>query len=381
MRRLQSDPRPEWKVWAESLDYSWHSEGGACSWNEGVAYLLTSDEVEILRVRADEVHAMCLTVVEKVVRENLWSRLGIRTEDVPLLRLSWERREWSLTGRFDFMLDAQGEMKLIEYNAESALTLIETAKVQRAWLKEAMPDHKQFNTLRESLVAAWRGCGVYSAHAAWRPRHREVEATMRFMAGTMREAGIKTTLMAMHCLGWESRRGEFVDGDGQVIECCAKLYPWAWMLEERFAAHVPQARCRFVEPAWRHLLGAKGLLVLLWEQFPGHPALLPAFDDDSRLEGAFVSKPLFGREGHNITIRSHDRVMQQSSGDFEGMPVIHQQLAESPRFDGCIPQFGVWMVEGRAVALGMRETESLIIDGDSPFTPHAVERMQPSQTT
>ena len=316
---------------------------------------------------------MCLAVMERVVRENLWNRLGVRVEHVPLLRHSWERQDWSLGGRFDFMLDANGEMKLIEYNAESALTLIETAKVQRAWLNEVLPGRGQFNTLRESLVQAWRDSGHSMAHAAWRPRHREVEATMRFMAGTMREAGIQTTLMAMHCLGWDSRRGEFVDGDGQVVECCAKLYPWAWMLEERFAERLPQARCRFVEPAWRHLLGSKGVLALLWEQFSGHPALLPAFDDEKRLKGAFVSKPLFGREGHNIVIRTADRVLEQTSGEFDGMPLIHQQLAESPRFDGFIPQFGVWMIRESAVALGMRETDSLIINGDSPFTPHAID--------
>lgn len=275
-------------------------------------------------------------------------------------------------GRFDFMLDGNGQFKLIEYNAESALTLVETAKVQRAWLEKTTLGGQQFNALRESLVATWRSSGTACAHVAWRPRHREVEATMRFLADTMREAGIATTLMALHCLGWDSRRGEFVDSEGRVVECCVKLYPWAWMLEERFAQHVSQSHCRFVEPAWRHMLGSKGLLVLLWEQFPGHPALLPAFDGGFSGEDSYVSKPLFGREGHNITICSGGRVRQQSGGDFDGMPVISQAFVASPDFDGRIPQFGIWMLEDRAVALGIRETDSLIVNGDSPFTPHVI---------
>lgn len=372
MKRLVVEPRPGWRAWADRLDYSWHSEGGTCGWNEGVVYEFSTDEAAALLLCAEEVHRMCLAATERVVREGLWQRLGIAEKDVPLIRRSWERQEWSLAGRFDFMLDAHGQFKLIEYNAESALSLVETAKAQRAWLEETAPGDRQFNTLRESLVAAWRSSGISCAHVAWRPRHREVEATMRFLAEIMREAGITTTLMSLHSLGWDSRRSEFVDSQGRVVECCAKLYPWAWMLEERFAAHVAQARCSFVEPPWRHMLGSKGLLVLLWEQFPGHPALLPAFYGKFSGEGNFVSKPLFGREGHNVTIRSGGRVRQQTGGDFDGMPLIHQEFVASPQFDGRIPQFGVWMIGGRAVALGIRETDSLIVNGDSPFTPHVI---------
>lgn len=372
MKRLALEPRAEWHAWADRLGYAWHSEGGSCSWNEGVAYSLTAEEAESLCKSAEEAHRMCLAAVERVVRENLWPRVGIAERDVAVLKRSWERQEWSLGGRFDFMFDAHGQAKLIEYNAESALTLIETAIVQRAWLDAASLGGRQFNTLRESLVAAWQSSGTTCAHVVWRPRHREVEATMRFLAETMREAGITTTLMAMHCVGWNSRLGEFVDGEHNILECCAKLYPWAWMFEERFAQHLTQARCRFVEPPWRHILGSKGLLVLLWEQFPWHPVLLPAFSGEFPLGKSFVRKPLLGREGHNITICSDGRVSQASGGDFADMPVISQEFVASPRFDGRIPQFGVWMVGDRAVALGIRETESLIIDSDSPFTPHII---------
>lgn len=372
MKRITLEPRPTWTAWADSLDYAWHSEGGTCSWNEGVAYLLTEAEEQLLRTSAEQAHRMAVSAVERVVRESLWSRMGIPDKDVSLLKRSWERQEWSLGGRFDFMLDGNGQPKLIEYNAESTLTLIETAKVQRAWFEAAGVGRRQFNTLRESMVAAWRSSGTASAHVAWRPRHREVESTMRFLAEAMREAGIPTTLMAMHSLGWNSRLREFVDSEGQVIECCAKLYPWAWMLEERFASHLPHSSCRFVEPPWRHLLSSKALLALMWEQFPEHPALVPAYTREFSLKKPFVSKPLLGREGHNITIFNEGDVCQRSGGDFEGMPLMTQEFVASPRFDDRIPQFGVWMVGAEAVALGIRETDGLIVNGDSPFTPHAI---------
>ncbi|MBK8040139.1 MAG: glutathionylspermidine synthase family protein [Verrucomicrobiaceae bacterium] len=373
MRRITVSERPGWKTLIENQGCGWHSLDDICSWNETVAYVLTSQEVEELKERAEEVHQMYLKAVAHVVSEALWQRLGISADSVDILRSSYERGEWSLTGRFDFMMDAAGEMKLIEYNPDAALTLVETMVIQHEWRKAHMPGMKQWNDLRQSLVEAWRGSGFQHVHCAWRPRHIEVAGTAHLMADIIREAGLKATLMALHCLGWNPHTQAFVDMDDQEVECCWKVYPWDWMLAERFAPHVRGARCRFVEPAWRHLLSSKAMLAVLWELFPDHPALLPCFEADELRSGSWVSKPIFGREGHNIVIRRESVVLQQTGGEFTGQRQIHQRMAESPRFDGYVPQFGVWMVADKAVALGMREELNHIIEGHSLFTPHVVE--------
>jgi len=85
-----------------------------------------------------------------------------------------------------------------------------------------------------------------------------------------------------------------------------------------------------------------------------------------------VSKPLLGREGQNITIRRGDHVLQHTEGDFDGQRCIHQEFVESESFDGFLPQLGVWMVGEKAVALGIRETQELIVVSDSPFLPRFV---------
>jgi len=46
----------------------------------------------------------------------------------------------------------------------------------------------------------------------------------------------------------------------------------------------------------------KAILLLLWELFPGHPYLLPAFFSGDGLVN-YVKKPLLSREGANIEIR------------------------------------------------------------------------------
>jgi glutathionylspermidine synthase len=85
----------------------------------------------------------------------------------------------------------------------------------------------------------------------------------------------------------------------------------------RFGAKLMSAPTRWIEPPWKAVLSNKGILPLLWEMFPNHPNLLPAFfEDDARaaeLGSSYVRKPLLSREGANVTLVSG------------GMPLDEQQ--------------------------------------------------------
>ena len=72
---------------------------------------------------------------------------------------------------------------------------------------------------------------------------------------------------------------------------------------------------RSFEPFWKLILGNKALLPLLWQMYPNHENLLPAYFDDPKSELTavgkedefsklkhFVSKPLFGREGLGVML-------------------------------------------------------------------------------
>ncbi len=372
MIRRISPPRPQWTSLVERQGYHWHTDETGPCWREDAYYECTPSEVAKLRQTAQECLALYQLAAARVVHEHWWSRVGIREVDVPFVRASWERADWSLAGRFDFLWDAHGQPKLLEFNADTALTLLETALIQRDWLQAVHPEAAQFNQLHESLVAAWRTSGLRHIHCAWRPRHPEIEGTVRYLARTVREAGLEATLTALHCLGWHRASSRFVDREGRPVECCWKLYPSEWMLREPFAQHLPQTHCQFVEPLWRLLFSSKGMLAILWELFPDHPALLPCYDSPAALAGDFVTKPLFGREGHNITIHAKGRILAETTGEFASQPCIHQQFVSSPRFHGAVAQLGIWMVRGEAVALGLRESQDLILSSHSPFVPHLI---------
>ena len=102
--------------------------------------------------------------------------------------------------------------------------------------------------------------------------------------------------------------GSFVDLEDRAIDLAFKLYPWEWMFHDAFGAKLIDAPTRWVEPPWKAILSNKGILPLLWEMFPNHPNLLPAwFEDDpdaAQLGASYVRKPLYSREGANVTMVS-----------------------------------------------------------------------------
>jgi len=52
------------------------------------------------------------------------------------IRQSWERRDPSLYGRFDFAYGGEGDAKLLEYNADTPTSLFESAVVQWFWVEQ-----------------------------------------------------------------------------------------------------------------------------------------------------------------------------------------------------------------------------------------------------
>lgn len=375
MKRVTCETRSAWQQLCERAGYRWHTEASGPCWREGAAYELSAAEATRLQTAANQSYTLLLEAVARVVRDHEWQRAGILAEHVPILRQSYERGDLPLCGRFDFLMDESGQPKLLEYNADGALTMLETAIIQREWQQQVMPGAEQLNRLHDSLKRAWQASGLTEVHCVWRPRHPEIEGTVRYMTRLIREAGLAASMQAIHTLGWDRKSRCFIDMDGAEVEACYKLYPWVWMLRESFIDHVSHASCRFIEPAWSHLLTSKAMLALLWEWFPDHPALLPCYHEGLKLSGTVVTKPVFGREGHNIMIRDESRIMAQTSGDFSGSPCIHQRYVSSPRFDGFLPQFGIWMAQGEAAALGIRESQADIIDQDSAFVPHFISSM------
>ncbi len=393
MRREPSVPRPDWQARVESVGVPHHtSADGTPYWNEGACYVLSMDEVDVLEAATAELHARCLDAVAHVVARGRWDELAIPRAAVPLIEESWARGEPTLYGRFDLAFDGRGAPRMLEYNADTPTSLVEAAVAQWYWLEDVHPGGDQFNSLHERLVAAWREtvaervggarwgvptlappamlAGKPLVHFACMPDPEDV-ATVTYLRDTAEQAGLATAPLLMDDIGWDAGLRRFVDLDGRPIGAAFKLYPWEWMAREQFAAHLREAPTRWVEPAWKMVLSNKGILAILWELFPDHPNLLPAYFDEWRLE-AYARKPLLSREGANVRLVMFGEELAASGGDYGEEGHVYQALAVLPRFDGRVPVLGSWVVAGEPAGMGVREGDGLITTNASRFVPHRI---------
>ena len=99
-------------------------------WDESAYYKFSLKEIDAIEDASNELYAMCLKAVEHIVRDNLFSRMGIKNKDIPLIVDSWDRRDRSMYGRFDFIYNGSGQPKMLEFNADTPTALLEAGVVQ-----------------------------------------------------------------------------------------------------------------------------------------------------------------------------------------------------------------------------------------------------------
>ena len=370
MQRHRSHPRSDWQNKVEEIGFTYHTHDAGPYWDESVCYEFTTAEVEVLEAAARELHHLSIEAAGAVIENDWWQRLGIPPAAIPGIRASWERDDFSVYGRFDLCYDGQSPPKLLEYNADTPTALLEAAIVQWFWLQDVCPDADQFNSIHERLIEAWRRWAGTTIHFSSVKEHPEDEQTVLYLRDTCEQAGVNTQSVYIEDIGWDRRRSCFVDLDAKPIRHCFKLYPWEWLWHEEFGIHLTGDGVQFIEPTWKMLLSNKGLLPILWELFPDHPNLLPAFELAAPLGDHFVRKPKLSREGSNVTWIENGVVVEETGGDYGEEGHVYQALAPMPDFDGHRPICGVWIVDHEPAGLGIREDTRRITGDLSRFVPH-----------
>jgi len=370
--RMECPPaRAGWRQRVEDAGLLWHGAEGEPYWSEDRSLALTLAAAETLEDAANELHALCLDACDQIVRRGWWERLALPEQAIGMVQTSWLAGDPALYGRFDLAWDGRGTPRLLEYNADTPTSLLEAAVIQWQWLEDVAPESDQLNSLHEALVERWRIFPEPLVHFACAWENLEDRQTIAYLAETAEQAGKSVELLDMAEIGF-SETGEFTDGTERPIQRLFKLYPWEWMAEEPFFAEIGQQRSRFTEPAWKMMLSNKGILPILWELNPGHPLLLPASlsrDGIGAVE-RWVEKPLFGREGDGVEIRSrgpfHSRQRDEA-------PRVYQ--AHHPLFQSADQHvvWGLWMVGDRCHGLSARGDRSPITGNLSRFLPHRID--------
>lgn len=387
MQRKPILERADWRRYAESTGFDYHTIDGEAYWDESAYYQFSLRQVEEhLEPATEELHEMAMALVPEILSsEALLTQLAIPRSHWEFIADSWGTQP-HLYGRMDFAYDGSSPPRLLELNYDTPTSLFESGFFQWMWLEQQIANRylprqaDQFNSLQEKLIEAF-GLLVlpqpfyFSSVEASREDHGNVMYLMDCAA----QAGVDTRYVALEQIA--EAGGQLVDTEGGAITGLFKLYPWEFMLQEEFAPVLLSTNTRFIEPPWKLLLSNKGILPLLWQCHPGHPNLLPSFFEEEHrtaLASGWVRKPLYSREGANVELVDDNGRRLRAEGPYGGGRYVRQQYCELPRFQDHLRDqqvytlVGSWMVGDCAAGMGIREDSSPITRNSSRFLPHII---------
>lgn len=376
----------------EKLGFHYHSMGadgsttapGEVYWDESRCYRFTGAEIDELEAATATLHEMALNAAQHVIATDRFDDFAIAPAWRPVVAQSWQAyldnkpAGLSLLGRMDLSYDGRTPPKLLEYNADTPTSMLEASVAQWHWLQAVRPSADQFNSIHEKLIAAWQALraasGAQRLHFAAVADSAEDWGNLEYLRDTAIQAGWATFALAIERIGLGGPGGgQFVDEFNVPLQALFKLYPWEWLVAEQFgaplAAAVSSGTLQVIEPAWKMLLSNKALLVVLWELYPDHPNLLPAYFDAAPLADRYVRKPKLAREGANVQWVD-GTVLETTDGDYGAEGFVYQALAPLPRFGDDHTLVGAWVVGGEPAGIGMREDTSRITRNTSRFVPH-----------
>jgi glutathionylspermidine synthase len=385
VKRVRTQRRPDWQSIVENQGLVFgtpaldSSGADRVYWDESVYYEFEMDEVLALEADVELLHSMCLNAVEQIVTMERYADFGLPEWSWQPIAESWRRSDPYVYGRFDLRYDGGSPAKLLEYNADTPTTLLESSVLQWHWLQDVFPGFDQWNSLHEQLVDRWKvvrdTLPTNELYFSWSGAEQtgEDQITTTYMQETAAEAGFETIALEIEDVGWDTILERFVDLEEAPIGAMFKLYPWEWVLDDEFGKRVVSKLpgTMWIEPLWKTLLSNKAILAVLWEMYPGHPNLLPAYLDEPHELTEYVRKPKLGREGGNITIVGPG-VELATGGVYGEEGYVYQLFDPLPLFDDFRPSLGAWIVGDSSAGLGIREAGGLVTDDRAAFVPHRI---------
>lgn len=373
MQRLTLTPRNNWQKEVEKLGFGFHTTN-IPYWDESAYYKFSMDEVLFIEKATTELWQMCLAAVQFVIDNDLYEQFAIPEWFVEHIEKSWSEDHPAIYNRFDFAYK-DGQLKLLEFNADTPTSLFEAGIVQWYWLQDFAKDKDQFNSIHEKLIDYWGYLKQYlyegKLHFSCVKRSLEDLTTTEYLRDCATQAGIDTKLIFLDDIGWDGQK--FVDMEDEDIKNIFKLYPYEFLVKEDFGKNIvaDTNSALWIEPAWKMILSNKALLPILWKMFPNHPYLLKSYFEQGDLM-SYAKKPILSREGANISLVSNGNALESTSGEYGEEGYIYQELFELPKFDGNYALIGSWVIGQEPAGMGVRESTGRITNNTSRFIPHLI---------
>ncbi|MBZ7936959.1 glutathionylspermidine synthase family protein [Campylobacter molothri] len=388
MRLLKVDKLQ--KDYLENIGFSWHTDEDGSDYISDTLVCVKENEANAYYEASNELYDMFIAAAQNVIDNDRFDELGIPFNLVEAIKMSWENDvHWHLYGRFDFAGGLDGKpIKLLEFNADTPTALFESAILQWAILKQNnMDENHQFNNIYECLMENFKRLITLdddtslfqNYYQGWKilfssiAGNKEEEITTKLLAYIANEAGFETNFSYVDEVEF-SDEGIFKDGIN--YEYWFKLIPWEDIaIEEGDLAMLLTQIMRnqkaiILNPAYTLIFQSKGIMKILYELYPNHPLLLET--KDQPLTGkTYVKKPVFGREGANISIIKGEQILKENEGPYVNNKFIYQEYVELNSHENEFYQAGVFFAyEG--CGLGFRKG-GMILDNSSKFVGHIIK--------
>lgn len=351
---------------------------------------ISEQEAEKYYEAVNELYEMFIEAAQYVIDNEAYQQLGIPETLIPLIEHSWENdNHWHLYGRFDLAGGLDGQpIKLIEFNADTATCIPETAIVQWAMLKaNQLEETKQFNTLYESLVEQFNELAERNPDkeryllVSTLEGYPEDDTNVLVLSEAASEAGFEVDFQHIEKVVFSAKEGVFKaneDGTYTRYDFWFKLVPWEYIAwdEPQLTTILTNLVCSdktiVLNPAYVILFQSKAILKILWDLFPNHPLLL-ACEDQPLTGKKSVEKVLFGREGANVRIIESSGITSEiKEGEYGEQCKIYQEYVPFLEDElGKNYQAGVFFA-GEACGLGFRKGGK-ILDNQAQFCGHFIE--------
>ncbi len=369
--------------------YGWYLDGENEEYLSGDLMMVSKQEIEHFIQTSQELYQLYLATTQHVQKFNLWSQLGINDAMIPLMEYDIQRNVPHILGRLDLAGGIEGtEIKMIEFNADTATLLPESAYFQ-SWIHEPLRlDYKgQHNFLIHDLSQVFRQ--LKNKFSQYPPTllltslgYVEDKLNIKVLEEAAVKAGFEVAYADLQEVTF-SEEGVFLESEEGYTQYhfMYKLIPWEFIMDEEpelleILTQLSQDTGLVVlNPAYTLAMQSKYMMCLMHELYPEHKNLLESHKSDVLFQGKrHVRKVNFGRLGENIkVIAANGKTVSKSGGDFGHYGKMYQEF--TPLYadeDGDLYQAGMYMCDGKASCLSFRRRDGLIIDDDSEFIGHVL---------
>lgn len=332
----------------EELGFSWANIGEERYWIDQVVGMKreTYDELE-------QASAALWDVLDRTVRyihgnHGLYELIGIPEilwEMLDTLPLP-EAGQISRYARFDFAIDQNGSIKLLELNGDTPTGYVE-ASIVTPWMCEQNGLYSPNRAMKELVAEAWAIEKPDTAACVAYGDHLEDSGTIEAL---VRHSGLD--VKCRDCLELYVDEGVLKDSEGRSIRSMFALYPKEWMAVDdggdALAYAIETGELTIWNGPHSILLQSKGLMAVVWGLYELGQLysesdremiakyMLPTYNK-AVFEGSFVSKSMFGREGGSVRLfdasGSLELEDQKGFDTSKLFPTVYQKRAELARID------------------------------------------------